>query len=357
MYFEGVRRIPEIPSSNWTGKRFSNLNGDKHPSLWTVFKFMLWGKRPKPQVIEAVPANEVLSSVKRPARNDHSRVTWVGHATFYVQLDNGINFLTDPVFDQRCSPVPWLMGPKRMVDPALPISAFSTSGDMKVDVNVDFVIISHNHYDHLEKATVERLGDTVSWFVPLGLKQWMLDRGVSSKRVVELDWGEAACYRKGDDAHVVVSCLPCQHWSRRTITDFNCSLWASWAVLSSKGSNIFFGGDSGYDQKSLRLIGSKMGPFSFSLIGIGAYEPREMMCHSHVNPEEAVLTHIEIGSRFSIAMHWGTYILSREEVLQPKIDLAVALQKHNVGSDKFVTLKIGESVEVPGNTSHHSSQS
>lgn len=190
---------------------------------------------------------------------------------------------------------------------------------------------------------VKGLGNTVTWFVPLGLKSWFEDCGIDKQNVVELDWGEQVVFRNAKGSSCLVTCLPCRHWSRRTLTDYNRTLWASWAVQGSRYS-VFFGGDSGY-HKEFSLIGNIMGPFDLALIGIGAYKPREMMHNSHTSPSDAVQVHIDLKAKVSVGMHWGCWILSWEDVLQPPVDLSEALTKAGLPQSSFITLPIGGSLE------------
>ncbi len=227
-YFEGVRRVPGLPSAelDGTSRRFRNLRFAPPVSLWSMLKFLA-GSRPVG--VQLPVRSDTLSNMRAFLAGRSTSVTWIGHATFLVQLDNGISFLTDPVFEDRCSPVSFF-GPKRLVPPAVPIESINNKSG---GVNVDFVIISHNHYDHLSNHAVSSLGDDVFWFVPLGLEAFMHASGVRRVKVrsysctpsgtcvrvltptratprQELDWGEQACFKRDDGAVAIVTCLPCQ---------------------------------------------------------------------------------------------------------------------------------------------------
>lgn len=336
-----------LPRSQYDGSRFRNLRPEVRPPLGRLIEFLFGGNRPAPHAIPVRNIEDVYRDMGSSSPPGTALVTWIGHATFITRLENGITFITDPVFGDRCSPTS-LVGPKRMVPPGLPLSCLNSADGRGPRVPVDFALVSHNHYDHLEASTVQALGDSVEWFVPLGLKSFFYECGV--RRVRELDWGEQVCYRRdADDAVAVVTCLPCQHWSRRSLFDGNETLWASWSVQSLRTS-VFFGGDSGYDAVTLDSIHKSMGAFDVALLPIGAYEPRDVLCFAHMNPEEAVLTHIKLGAALSIGMHWGTFILSREAVLQPPRDLAASLAQHGVPPDAFRTLDIGESISIKPRT-------
>ena len=189
------------------------------------------------------------------------RVTWLGHASVMVEMDELI-FLTDPIFSQRASPTQ-LMGPKRFRGPPCTVEQLP---------KIDAVMISHTHYDHLDYNTVmslnERFGSELRWFVPLGLLDWMQRCGCEN--VIELDWWEENCV-PGRDAVTFVF-TPSQHWCKRTATDDNKVLWGSWSVLGP-WNRFFFSGDTGYCV-AFEQIGKRFGPFDLAAIPIGAYEPR-----------------------------------------------------------------------------------
>jgi len=239
------------------------------------------------------------------------RITWVGHATFLIQLP-GANLLTDPVWSQRASPVSWL-GPARLVPAALPFAALP---------EIDAVLISHDHYDHLDRPTVarlhERFGDRLTWVTPLGYADWLDRLGIA--RVAELDWWRAASFRDG----LVCTALPARHWTRRLPWDTQQRHWASFALAARDGTRIYFGGDSGY-APFFGEIGARLGPFAAAILPIGAYEPRWFMHTAHMNPEEAVQAWVDLGARGAfVPMHWGTFRLTDEPALEPPARLRAA---------------------------------
>ncbi|XP_059790094.1 N-acyl-phosphatidylethanolamine-hydrolyzing phospholipase D isoform X1 [Balaenoptera ricei] len=258
------------------------------------------------------------------------RVTWLGHATVMVEMDELI-LLTDPIFSARASPSQ-RVGPKRFRRPPC------TVGELP---RVDAVLISHNHYDHLDHSSVvalnERFGNELRWFVPLGLLDWMQKCGCEN--VIELDWWEENCVPGHDRVTFVLT--PSQHWCKRTLTDDNRVLWGSWSVLGP-WNRFFFAGDTGYCS-AFEEIGKRFGPFDLAAIPIGAYEPRWFMKYQHVDPEEAVKIHIDVQTKRSVAIHWGTFALANEHYLEPPVKLSEALERYGLKAEDFFVLKHGES--------------
>lgn len=256
-------------------------------------------------------------------------LTWIGHATFLIQFA-GLNIITDPQFSDRASPVSWA-GPERVVPPAIAIKDLP---------DIDAVVISHDHYDSLDVDSVIALSQhnqqrPLTFMVPLGMKSWFEELGLESVRVVELDWGQS---HKVDG--VTFTAEPSQHWSKRTLFDAYERLWASW-VIEKDGKRIFFGGDTGY-APHFKEIGEKYGRFDLALIPIGAYEPRWFMKDHHVNPDESAKIHLDIRSRYSVAMHWGTFILTDEPLDEPPVKLHEALIKYHIPESRFEVYQHGE---------------
>ena len=257
-------------------------------------------------------------------------VTWIGHATLLMQL-SGFNVLTDPQFSQRASPVQWV-GPERVVRPGVSVSDLP---------EIDYVVISHDHYDSLDVGSIEALfnrkeGERTTFIVPLGLKSWFQNLGIT--RVIELDWWES--YTQDN---ITFTAVPTQHWSKRYLFSGNSTLWAAW-VVKTPGFNFYFCGDSGYYAPIFKEVGKKMGPFDLAAIPIGAYEPRWFMKDKHVNPEEAVQVHLDLKAKRSVGIHWGTFILSDEPLDEPPQKLSEALNKFGVSKEIFMLLKHGETI-------------
>jgi L-ascorbate metabolism protein UlaG (beta-lactamase superfamily) len=221
-------------------------------------------------------------------------VTWAGHASWVVRI-GGLTVLTDPVWSRRIPGTPARITPVGVAWSALP--------------PVDAVVISHNHYDHLDAPTLKRLPRDTALFVPAGLAGWFRRRGFT--RVTELDWWEAA-----ELGGVRFDFVPAHHWSRRTLTDACRSLWGGWVLSDAVGPRIYFAGDSGYGP-FFREIGRAHPGIDLALLPIGAYAPRWMLSPVHTDPEEAVQAFLDVGAAAMAPMHWATFLLSSEPPLEP----------------------------------------
>jgi N-acyl-phosphatidylethanolamine-hydrolysing phospholipase D len=293
--------------------------------LWDVLRWQL-SKEARPidkGTVERVPID--FSAINHG--DGSSRLTWIGHSTVLIQ-SSGINILSDPILSERASPVSFA-GPKRYTPPALQLHELP---------DIDFVVISHNHYDHLDRSTVEALGNSVQWLVPLGLASWFHELGI--ERVRELDWWEELRFGK-----VTFVATPSQHWSSRGLFDKNETLWASWVIMVGD-ERYWFGGDTGYNPHDFNEIGQRYGPFDLAVIPIGAYEPRWFMKQMHVNPQEAVKIHQDIRSMFSVPVHWGTFKLSDEAILAPARDLRAARKTFDIEEKYFPILRLGETRKI-----------
>jgi N-acyl-phosphatidylethanolamine-hydrolysing phospholipase D len=266
-----------------------------------------------------------LNLVNNPPQD--LQVSWLGHSTFLIQLD-GINLLTDPVFSDRTSPISFA-GPKRYVPHVV---------DYDKLPKIDYVIISHNHYDHLDIETIRLLGDDPIYFVPLKLAQWFKDAGIAPNRVREMDWWD-----KAEESGLQIQAMPSQHWSARGLSDRFESLWASWYVQLG-GRSLWFAGDTGYNEKQFKEIGNKTGGVDFAFIPIGGYLPRSFMSDFHINPEEAVKIHRDVKADVSFGMHWGTFPLTAEGPMAPVLELAKQVKDYGLDEGEFITLDLGETI-------------
>ncbi|WP_281784180.1 MBL fold metallo-hydrolase [Sinimarinibacterium flocculans] len=260
---------------------------------------------------------------------DTDRLTWIGHSSFLLQFA-GRNLVTDPHLTARASPLR-RAGPRRLNPPAL---------DFPDLPPLDLALISHDHYDHLDEATVVRLSrehPSLHFVVPLGLKAWFARRGIV--RVTELDW-----WQHTDIGGLRVHAVPAQHFSGRGARDRNATLWCGF-VVESDGRRAYFAGDTGYSP-DFAAIGARFAPVDLALIPIGAYAPRWFMQAMHIDPEEAVRIHRDIGSRFSVAMHWGTFRLTEEPIDEPPQRLRAALDAAGIAQDRFRVPAHGETLAL-----------
>ena len=255
------------------------------------------------------------------------QATWIGHSTYLLQL-GGKNILTDPIFSERASPVSWA-GPKRYQPPALSIDELPP---------IDFVLISHNHYDHLDLESARQIGDRARWLVPL--KNAPLLRSVGISRITELDW-----WGRWEEAGLSFTATPVQHWSARGVSDRFEMLWSGWAIEGA-GARLYFAGDTGYNPVDFKETGRRLGPFDLALIPIGAYAPRDFMRMMHINPAEAVQIHRELRSRRSLAIHWGTFPLTAEAPGDPPAALRAALSAAGLPEEAFQAPPLGTTTQI-----------
>jgi len=348
-------------------------------SLTGVHRLALTGKLNSPDTKPpTVPVRRPTFLQSRTA-SPALRATWLGHACYHVEFPTGLRVLFDPVFESRCSPFSFL-GPKRYTPPPCDIS------DIPV---VDAVVISHSHYDHLSSTSVAEIHKRhpdAHFFVGLGLEKWFRSAGID--KVTEMDWWddvdvtltlpkrEQEQAGHDDDAKPLssspneppaperisarISCLPAQHTSSRTAIDKDTTLWCSWGVRSGAHS-VYFGGDTGYravdaEDESAREaapvcpsfddIGTLRGPFDLGLIPIGAYGPRTVFSPMHADPTDAVDIFRDTRCKKAMGIHWGTWALTTEEVLEPPRLLRQALKLRGVAeTGVFDVCDIGESRE------------
>lgn len=264
-------------------------------------------------------------------------MTWVGHSSFLLQMD-GINILLDPVWGERASPVSFA-GPRRHVPPGVRFESLPP---------VDVIIISHDHYDHLDRYTVGRLvreHSSAVWVAPLGVGAWLARRGAAV--AAELDWWSAATVRG-----LLVSCTPAQHFSGRRLTGRNATVWCGWAIRSGSAA-VLFAGDTGLHPE-FGEITRRFGPFDAAFMPIGAYAPRWFMRPVHMSPDEAVAAYREIvranGGRpvTFVAMHWGTFRLTDEPMDEPPALARAAWYAAGLDPELLWVARHGETRRITG---------
>ena len=268
-------------------------------------------------------------------------LTWIGHSTVLVQI-GGLNVLTDPVWADRASPLRFA-GPRRRLPPAVRLEDLPP---------IDVVLISHNHYDHLDLATVRQLAarfPNAGWVTPIGV-------GVSARRagaqqIHELEWWERV-----DVGPLAITCTPAQHSSGRGVTDRNRSLWCGWSVETSSGERraVYFAGDTAYCP-TFTEIGARLGPFDACLLPIGAYEPRWYMRYVHMTPEEAVRVYLELcqgdpSASSMVPIHWGTFRIADDALDEPPRRLRTEWTAAELPADRLAMLAHGETRRWPLDT-------
>lgn len=319
--YEGER------SDHFDGEVFVNrepMNKGPFDMLKLGFGFVTQAK-PWPAWIENTPADPIPHKVI-----DGIRITYINHATTLIQMD-GINILTDPIYSDRASPLSFA-GPKRIRAPGIPLDELPP---------IDVILISHNHYDHLDIETLQNL-NTQQEQPPLilaGLGNGKLFEQSKLPEHVDLDWNESFALNE-----IEFTFVECRHRSGRGIGDQMKTLWGSFVIKSDTGS-IYFAGDTGYGPH-LKEHGEQFGPFDLSILPIGAYEPRWFMKDVHLNPEEAVEAHLDLGSKQSLGIHFGVFQLTYEAVSDPETALATALAAKQIRSDKFWQLEPGKSRSI-----------
>ncbi|MBV0892357.1 MBL fold metallo-hydrolase [Paracoccus sp. Z118] len=267
-----------------------------------------------------------------PERTRHLRISLIGHASFLLQLD-GINLLIDPVYADTMGPVPYA-GPKRAQPPGV---AFE---DLP---RIDAILITHNHYDHMDLPAIERLFRRFHprIIAPLG-NDAVIHRRDPHIPVETYDWGEHALLTE----RLVVHLVPSFHWSGRGVADRRMTLWAS-LVLTGERGVLYHVGDTGYGDGSIfRQVRERFGPPDVALLPIGAYEPRWFMQHQHVDPDEAIRIMLDTGAARAFGHHWGTFQMTYEPQEAPPQELARALAARGLPSERFQPLSPGQPVEL-----------
>ena len=310
-------------SDHFDGTRFHNPG---EPDTDRTFGDILrWRRTARKSVW---PADIAATAVTPQERVDGLAVTMVGHATTLIQVA-GLNILTDPVWSPRASPLSFA-GPKRVTRPGIAIADLPP---------VDVILLSHNHYDHLDVATLRTLcADHDPLIVtPLG-NDAIVTKHVPGARISSGDWGDEFAIGQSASAHIV----PALHWSSRGLRDRRMALWGGF-VIRAGGQLIYFAGDTGYGSgKIFRNIRKQYGPIDLALVPIGAYDPRWFMSAQHVDPDQAIQIMLDLEAGQALGIHWGTFKLTDEPWDEPAELLASGLQKRGIAGDRFRAMKPGD---------------
>jgi L-ascorbate metabolism protein UlaG (beta-lactamase superfamily) len=316
----------EKPSDHFDGRRYFNSISSSQPSLKDVLLWR-WRRKVKPWPFTPIEQKKLE---KERAQAGECIVTFINHSTVLIQLE-GWNILTDPIWSDRASPFSWI-GPKRVTLPGVKFSDLPP---------IDMVLLSHNHYDHMDLPTLKQLilDHHPTLFVSKGNQAYLKKKGITGQ-MIELDWWDRIDFGLEHSLYYV----PARHFSARGILDRNRTLWGGYVVKGPKHM-IYFAGDTGFGPHFAE-IRKRLGPPSLSLLPIGAFEPRWFMQSVHISPEEAVEAHLILQSKQSMAIHFGTFQLADEDLESPVLELEKALKEHDLPTECFWVLKPGESRKV-----------
>jgi len=319
--------MKDLPYHHLPDGSFRNPEGSplRDPNFkWDMSK---WNEEKKKIKINIPPDHvinkkEVLENLNKYKNDDY--VAWIGHATFLIKLGD-TTIITDPVFSKNMGP--WIFGPKRYVDPAV---------DLNEIPEVNLFLLTHNHYDHLDYRTIKKFPyKKANVLAPLKLGRYFSKN--KFKNVKEMDWYDQTIIND-----LKITFVPAVHWSKRTLTDNNKTLWGSF-LIEYKDKKIFFACDTGYGN-IYKELGEKYGPIDLTFINIGAYDFRPMFKKSvyHTNPEEALNIAQDLKSKKVIGLHWGTVVLSLEPIMEPPIRFKANAEKYGYKKEDAILFKIGE---------------
>lgn len=252
-------------------------------------------------------------------------ILWIGHNTFLVKVDDQF-FITDPIFSERA------FLPKRVTPPAITIKQLNEIAKKLI------IIITHNHYDHLDEDSIEQISKTAKVIVPLGLKKLMLK--LNKTDIIEMDWWQEYTCNKQKKIY----CLPAQHWSRRLTQSFNTTLWASYMLIAGK-HKIYIGGDSGYFI-GYKEFAAKFKNIDYAFLPVTAYHPRWFMYYAHVNIQEAIQAFVDLKAKCFVPTQWGTFRLGDNPPGYPALELKREIEKRSLEKNKYKIMHLGEIIEI-----------
>lgn len=310
-------------SDHYDGTKFHNPKPVEPPSFFFVANHILFG-RSKEWVYEK-KETQVSSPSLPNLRKEEVSITWIGHATTLIQI-GGYNFVTDPVWSETVGLLSFF-GPNRAIRPGIPFQSLP---------KIDFVLISHDHYDHTDIPTLKKLKNEFDpvFIVPLGMLELLAEHGIT--RTLELDWWNTHQVDKDVQVHLT----PAQHNSGRGLFDRNKRLWGSYVIQFQK-FKVFFAGDTAYEEH-FKQINSRMGKMDLSILPIGAYEPEQEMRKFHTSPQDSVQAFMDLESKFMFPMHYATFNLTAENQTKPIDDLKREINKLKLSENQFIILKTGE---------------
>ena len=297
--------ITFLYASSVNAQIYQNTNDQQNGKTFGQLMTWVFDGEKGPERVEI----ETSTQWQELAPDQTNYAVWIGHATYLI--NNGdINILTDPIFSKRASPIGFA-GPKRM------IPAVMTLSDLP---KIDLVVVSHNHYDHLDIWSLKKLNKLnprTIFLVPIGDGKKLIRAGI--KNVHEMNWWDEFSH-----SETTFNFTPVQHWSKRGLFDRNKSLWGGWFMQTDQLA-LYHAGDTGYSN-DFKEVAARLGRPSLAAIPIGAYAPREFMKSSHINPEEAVKVFKDLGAKYAIAIHWGTFKLTLEKMNEPPLRLDQAIE-------------------------------
>ena len=307
---------------------FRNPEGSPVRSSNIKFSYSTFSKEKK-KLDLTYPSEHVVSQEKVLSDlnnlKDNNYIAWIGHATFLIKLGD-TTIITDPLFSKNAGPL--IFGPKRYIEPAIPLNKIP---------KINLFLLTHNHYDHLDYRTIKKFPHKeAKVIVPLKLSKYFTKNKFND--VEEIDWYQETQINND----IKITLLPAVHWSKRTLTDTNKTLWGSF-LIEYKGKKIFFACDTGYGN-IYKELGNKYGPIDITFINIGAYDFRPMFEKSvyHTNPEEALNIGKDLNSKKLIGMHWGTVVLSLEPIMEPPVRFKSSAEKYGYQKKDAMIFKIGE---------------